>query len=162
MASECPRCGQRTGIQQLEATPESAWYACETCRYVWQGPGLDAFAHVVCSRAITVRPVTERRPAGVPRAPRFAVDLPVKYRTSSDRDWQDAVTENVSRSGILFRSRRRLRPRTAVELVLEVPSAVAGAPPDDVACLGDVVRSEAVNGDSSVAVAVGNYRLRTA
>ena len=47
-----------------------------------------------------------------------------------------------------------------MEIVLEVPNAVPGGPPDDVVCLGDVVRAHGANGDNSVAVAVGNYRLR--
>ncbi len=160
MPSECPRCGQRAGVKQLEATPEAAWYSCDTCRYVWKGPGVDAFAYIVCSRAVKVQPVLERHPAGAPRAPRFAIDLPLRFRAPGDQDWQDATTENISRSGLLFRTGRRLTPRTAVEIVLEVPNAVPGGPPDDVVCLGDVVRAHGANGDNSVAVAVGNYRLR--
>jgi len=160
LPSECPRCGQRSGVKPLEATPVAAWYSCDTCRHVWRGPGLDAFAYIVCSRAVTVRPVPERHPRGAARAPRFAVDLPLRYRVPGDDDWQDAVTENISRSGVLFRTERPLPPRTAVEMVLEVPNPVPGGPPDDVVCLGDVVRAHSVNGDNAVAVAVGNYRLR--
>jgi hypothetical protein len=163
MAPECPSCGQHAGVQHLEATPESAWFSCQTCGYVWRGPGINAFAFIVCSRSLTVRPVQELRPLGEPRAPRFAVGLPVRYRAAADADWQEAVTENISRSGVLLRAPRQLRPRTAVELILEVPSPVPGAPPEDVTCLGDVVRTEGAGaGLHAIAVAVGDYRLRAA
>jgi hypothetical protein len=162
MAPDCPRCGQQAGVKQLEATPESAWFTCRTCGYVWRGPGTDAFAFIVCSRGLTVRPVQELRPSGEPRAPRFAVDLPVRYRAAADADWQEAVTENISRSGVLLRAPRQLRPRTAIELVIKVPSPVPGAPPEDVTCLGDVVRTAGANGTHAIAVAVGDYRLRAA
>ena len=164
MPLSCPECGHSSGIAELEATPESAWLTCRACGHVWRGPGVDAFSFIVCNRAASARPVKERRP-GRPRAPRFAVNLPVRYRTPDVQDWQTAVTENISRSGVLFRSRRPLKPRTAVELVLEVPNPIPGGPSGDVGCLGDVVRAELRNGGSPthvVAVAVGSYRLKIA
>lgn len=158
----CPRCGQTSTVERLEATPESTWFLCRACRYVWRGPGDDAFAFIVCSRAVSAQPVREPHPVpGRPRAPRFAVNLPMRYRTPSDTTWRPAVTENISRSGVLFRTDRPPSLRTAVEIVLEVPSLLPGAAPGDVVCLGDVVREEpGTDGPSAVAVAVGNYRLK--
>lgn len=164
MAHACPRCGQTSTVEQLEATPESTWLRCRACRYVWRGPGQDAFAFIVCSRAVSAQPVREPHPAtGKPRAPRFAVALPMRYRTPTDAAWQPAVTENISRSGVLFRTERPPSLRTAVEIVLELPSLVPGVTPGDIVCLGDVVREQP--GDeraAAVAVAVGSYRLKTA
>ncbi len=37
-----------------------------------------------------------------------------------------------------------------------------GAPPKDVTCLGDVVRTAGAGGEHAIAVAVGDYRLRAA
>jgi hypothetical protein len=134
---------------------------CRACGHVWRGPGTDAFSFIVCNRAANVNPVQERRP-GRPREPRFAVNLQVRYRTPDVPHWQTAVTENISRSGVLLRAERSLTPRTAVELVLQVPNPFAGGPAGDVTCVGDVVRDEPRNGGTpthAVAVAVGNYRL---
>jgi hypothetical protein len=159
----CPRCGQGSTVEQLEATPESTWLLCRACRYVWRGPGQDAFAFIVCSRALGAQPVREPHPStGKPRAPRFAVTLPMRYRTPSDASWHPAVTENISRSGVLFRTDRPPSLRTAVEIVLEVPSLVPGAAPGDIVCLGDVVREQAAAEGAAVAVAVGSYRLKGA
>jgi hypothetical protein len=161
MAPDCPRCAQRTNVQEVESSPESTWLACRSCGYVWRGPGTDAFAFIVCSRSVDARPVQELRPSGAPRAPRFQIGIPVRYRAATDEDWQAGTTENISRSGMLMRAGRRLTPRIAVEMVLTVPNAVPGGPSEDVICLGDVVRSEPVEtGEAAVAVAVGDYRLR--
>lgn len=165
MSLSCPECGHSTAVAQLEATPESAWLTCRACGHVWQGPGVDAFSYIVCNRTASAHPLKEKgqgRP-GRPRAPRFVVNLPVRYRTPDMPEWLSAVTENISRSGVLLRARQPLTPRTAVELVLEVPNTFAGGPAGAVGCLGDVVRDEVRNGGApshAVAVAVGTYRLK--
>lgn len=161
MPLSCPACGHLSGVAQIVATADSAWLTCRACGHVWQGPGADAFSFIVCNRAADVRPVRERGP-GRTREPRFAVNLQVRYRTPDVPHWQVAVTENISRSGVLLRAQRSLTPRTSIELVLEVPNPFAGGPAGDVTCVGDVVRDEIRNGGTpthAVAVAVGNYRL---
>ena len=37
------------------------------------------------------------------RAPRFSLRLPIRYRTVGEPAWHDGTTENISRSGVLFR-----------------------------------------------------------
>ena len=164
--ARCARCGKSSKVDELAATPESAWLHCRHCGYMWRGPGLDAFPLIVCSRALDANPVAERcPPAGVDRASRFAVRVPVRYRTASDPDWRDGLTENISPSGVLFQTGSPVAPRTPVEMLLLLPGTAPHQPAYQVACLGEVVRTQrlsAPDSPSAVAVQVGSYRLSAA
>jgi len=80
-----------------------------------------------------------RTPAS--RAPRYAIELPIQYRTPDAPAWHDGRTENISRTGVLMRTRELLPPRTPIEILIVLPSEVGGrdAP---VICRGRVVRTE--------------------
>ena len=64
----------------------------------------------------------------MPRAERHAIPIAILYRRSGERDWRAGLTENISRSGVLFRAERHLEPNTLVEMMLDLPSVVAPAP----------------------------------
>jgi len=103
-----------------------------------------------------------RREAPV-RAQRFPIHVPVHYRIPSSRDWLVACTENVSCSGVLFRTDCVFEPTTPIDLRLELPpinnkSGIHA----EVICKGEVVRMEHTDGvrpPLAVAVAIHNYRL---
>jgi len=63
----------------------------------------------------------------MPRAERHAIPIAILYRRSGDHDWRAGLTENISRSGVLFRADRPLEPNTLVDLMLDLPSVVAPA-----------------------------------
>jgi hypothetical protein len=97
----------------------------------------------------------------VPRAPRFEIRVPVKYRPSGATDWRDGRTENISRSGVLFRTDLAMSVQTPIELLMALPEEVGGesAP---VLCRGRVVRTEPPKPDDprpAVAAAIAGYRL---
>jgi PilZ domain-containing protein len=75
------------------------------------------------------------------RASRFPLHLLVLYRRVGEPDWRQGKTENISRSGVLFRAEELVLPDTDVELRLALPAAAPGREPPEVSCRGRVVRT---------------------
>ena len=81
-------------------------------------------------------------PRRVPRAPRFAIPIAILYRTPADATWHEGWTENISRSGVLFRAHRGIDPDTPVELLMEIPIWIATPVAGPAICRGRTVRAE--------------------
>jgi CheY-like chemotaxis protein len=79
------------------------------------------------------------------RAKRFNLHLPLKYRLLGENDWRTGTTENISRSGMLFRAPEALSPNAQLEINLVLPAEIAGLTSAEVVCRGEVVRT--VEGD---------------
>ena len=77
----------------------------------------------------------------VMRASRFPLRLSVRYRRLGDRDWRPGKTENISRSGVLFRAEEWVEIDQDVELRVELPVAGSGRECPEVFCRGRVVRT---------------------
>jgi hypothetical protein len=97
------------------------------------------------------------------RAQRFGLHLPVYYRDLDGQGWFEGWTENISRTGMLFRCNEPFRVDTAVELKLQL---AAGMQKEDhhaeVQCKGTVLRVEQMGGldaRSAMAVAIHPYRI---
>jgi PAS domain S-box-containing protein len=75
------------------------------------------------------------------RAQRFNLQLPLKYRLLGEDSWQIGTTENISRSGLLFRGEQMLRPNAQLEINLVLPPEIAGISATEVVCRGEVVRA---------------------
>jgi PilZ domain-containing protein len=100
-------------------------------------------------------------PGGTPRAPRYAVPLPLSFRLAGDADWHEGTISNASRSGILFVADVAWPPETPVELRFTLATALA---PDrsPVTCDGIVVRSlpgSTVDGRAAMAARISAYRF---
>jgi len=97
------------------------------------------------------------------RAKRFPIHVPIRYRIPRSADWFVACTENVSRSGVLFRTDSIFEPMTALDLRLELPPVRNnGGTHAEIVCKGEVVRVERhypVGDPQAIAVAIYNYRL---
>jgi len=78
----------------------------------------------------------------VVRAPRFPLQLSVRYRTVEDREWRRGETENISHSGVLLRTADALDVNTIVELRVHLAMPNPGGEAAEVSCLGRVVRTE--------------------
>ena len=94
------------------------------------------------------------------RAPRFALHLPLRYRTIGESGWHDGLTENISRSGVLFRAKDLLQVSTPVEMTFALPLANLGP---EVLCRGQVVRTVPPSGPSdrpAVAATIVDYHFR--
>jgi PilZ domain-containing protein len=94
----------------------------------------------------------------VPRAPRFAVRAPVRYRRSGALAWSEGHTVNISRSGVLMSGGGRFDSGD----VIEVRLALSAADPNvaDVWVLGSVVRVDrAASEGPLIAAAIESYRF---
>jgi PilZ domain-containing protein len=79
-----------------------------------------------------------------PRERRLQHRVAVQFRTSSKYVWIDGMTENISRSGLLFRSPKAIEAGAAIELDFDMPQEITGEGSARVLCEGKVVRVEAV------------------
>jgi PAS domain S-box-containing protein len=75
------------------------------------------------------------------RAQRFNLQLPLRYRRVGDLDWHVGTTENISRSGLLFRAEEMVQPAAQLEISLVLPAEIAGLASAEVICRGEVVRA---------------------
>jgi PAS domain S-box-containing protein len=75
------------------------------------------------------------------RAQRFKLQLPLKYRLLGEDDWRTGTTENISRSGMLFRAGEMIPPNAQLEINLVLPAEIAGVASAEVVCRGEVVRT---------------------
>jgi CheY-like chemotaxis protein len=89
---------------------------------------------------LTDSTVTERKIAPF-RARRFNLNLPVRYRLVGEQNWHEGTTENISRSGLLFRGPETLQPNVQLEINLVLPPEIAGISATEVVCRGEIVRS---------------------
>jgi len=76
----------------------------------------------------------------VPRAPRFTLQIPVHYRVPGETHWRHGTTENISRSGVLFRTEQLLDAHERLEISLELPTEVFGMAAAEIVCRGEIVR----------------------
>jgi PAS domain S-box-containing protein len=77
------------------------------------------------------------------RAQRFKLNLPLRYRPVGQDDWRMGTTENISRSGLLFRAEETVAPNVQLEINLVLPAEIAGLASTEVMCRGEVVRTVA-------------------
>ena len=97
------------------------------------------------------------------RAERFPIHIPIRYRIPRHRGWLVGSTENVSRSGVLFRTESIFELAATLDLRLEIPPINNhDGVHAEVVCKGEVVRVEEAHDagvSPAVAVAINNYRL---
>ena len=96
------------------------------------------------------------------RAPRFAIEIPLYFRQRGEGSWRSGMTDNISRSGVLFRTSDLLEHRTPIDMHFALPLDVLGQPGAVVACRGEVVRT--VPADSpdalpAMAATISRYRF---
>ena len=83
------------------------------------------------------------------RAQRFNLHLPLKYRMLGEQAWRTGTTENISRSGLLFRVEVLVPTSAQLEINLVLPAEIAGLASAEVVCRGEVVRSIAAEAPAS-------------
>jgi CheY-like chemotaxis protein len=96
---------------------------------------------LVSAQSTEGRPVVLRNSASPSRAQRFKLRLPLKYRQLGKDDWLAGTTENISRSGLLFRAEQAIAPNVQLEISLVLPAEIAGLSDAEVLCRGEVVRA---------------------
>ena len=96
------------------------------------------------------------------RAPRYPIRIMMLYRVPGNKQWRQGRTENISRSGVLFRTDHKMSLEAPIDMLLALPVEVAGGRNASVICRGRVVRMEGVPDDDTeraVAATITNYRL---
>ncbi|MGA8151244.1 MAG: ATP-binding protein [Terriglobales bacterium] len=91
--------------------------------------------------AHSARPTYVKARLSPSRAQRFQLQLPLKYRQIGEQGWRAGTTENISRSGMLFRAEELLLPNVQLEINLVLPPEIAGLAAAEVICRGEVVRT---------------------
>jgi PilZ domain len=96
------------------------------------------------------------------RAPRFRLDLTVRYRAIGDAEWRQAKTGNISSTGVLVRAEDALPLDTRLELRVALSVNEPAARGGEVSCVGRVVRLVgAPDGDrQGFAVAIDEYAFQ--
>ena len=98
---------------------------------------------------------------GRPRAQRFPVVIPMRFRVRGEPGWRTGHIENISSSGVLFRSSHLLEPQTTVDLQFVLPVTIPGGG-GQVVCHGIVVRAVVATGTMVLpvlATRILNYRF---
>jgi CheY-like chemotaxis protein len=106
------------------------------------------------------RPVGKLSPF---RAQRFKLQLPLKYRPIGENDWRAGTTENISRSGLLFRAEELVPANVQLEINLVLPAEIAGLSAAEVVCRGEVVRTmqaEAPSMNPALAAKILQYHFQ--
>lgn len=88
------------------------------------------------------------------RARRMPLRLSLRYRRVGEDLWHDSITQNISRSGVLFRADSDVDPDVVVEIELRLPS-VARLNPTGARVVGHarIVRKTTLGGSRSEALA---------
>jgi hypothetical protein len=98
----------------------------------------------------------------VPRATRYPIQMPVRFRERGQAEWQEGTTVNISRTGVIFQSRIDLPPKALIEMQIMLPHII-GEPTANVLCWGPVVRTDASltekRGQPALAAAILRYRF---
>ncbi len=72
-----------------------------------------------------------------PRAQRFDVQLPLRYRAKGETEWREGRTVNISHAGALFWTDRSMEVHTEIEMSLEMPTVTKA----EIVCRGEIVRT---------------------
>lgn len=106
---------------------------------------------------------SRRAHKGLHRAQRFDIKIPVHFHERNGEEWHEGRTENISRSGLLFRAPEPLPLECMVEVKFALPTPNDAEPGATVLCDGKTIRTIlAATSDESpgVAVKILNYRLK--
>lgn len=90
---------------------------------------------------------------------RFPITLPLHLVAAAKQ--YDAVTDNISASGILFHLDELLSPGTEVEFLIEIPEGTIGAQQTAaVHCTGRIVRSYLERSKAFAAAVIDEYSFQ--
>lgn len=95
-----------------------------------------------------------------PRATRFPLEAPVRFRGIGEAGWHTGLTVNASRTGVLLRTiEARIALRGRVEFVLTLPPVEGAHDGVEVRCRGGVARIEgdvvtAQAGETTIALTI--------
>jgi hypothetical protein len=77
------------------------------------------------------------------RAPRYTLHLLLRYRRIGEAGWHHGQTQNISRSGVFFRTDDPIEVNAPVELSVVLATSPVAREAAEVHCRGRVVRTVA-------------------
>ncbi len=86
----------------------------------------------------------------------------MRFRERGTRDWLPGTAENISNSGVLFRTDQPVRENASIELILEMPKEITGQEHSTVLCSCTVVRTQGADEEGrppAYAAVLWNYRF---
>lgn len=105
---------------------------------------------------------TPKNSGFLPRAQRYSVGLPFRYREAGTEVWHEGRTTNISVSGVLFSGMQPLKPRTRIEGTVTLPPFAPGTDSAVLRCRGSIVRNGTERSSSLSAVLaaeIADFRL---
>jgi c-di-GMP-binding flagellar brake protein YcgR len=131
----CPNCGEQVKKDAISPDSGHACLHCAHCGYLWESiQGSSALYRILATTEIA-KPLPERKPPhGVERAPRYGAQLTVRYHGARETDWHKATTENLSETGVLFRTTDHHSSETSLVIVFDTGDVRVG-------CRGEIVRT---------------------
>jgi hypothetical protein len=125
---------------------------------IGSGKGLRAMSPSTPGLTVSPTPVGSGSRQEVRCAVRFPLSLPVVLSTNEEEF--SAVTVNVSASGVLFVTDRKLAQGKSIGFQLRMPGEILGTPRDVlVHCLGRVVRCYPSQAAYHTAATIDEYRF---
>jgi hypothetical protein len=94
---------------------------------------------------------------------RFPIHIRLLFRPKGQHEWRTGWTENMSRSGVLFRTNTAAEAQAEIEMRLVVEFEASMQAPPEIVCQGRIVRSEAGESEPArVAAQFTDYRFQQA
>lgn len=78
-----------------------------------------------------------------PRSERFNIQAPARFRLKGEWKWRAGAVYNISKSGVLLRTKDLVQVEAAIEVRFALPGQMAGEGAAEVVCRGVVVRTAA-------------------
>jgi len=95
-------------------------------------------------------------------AQRYQIQMPLRYRVGGEAEWLEGWSENISRTGILFRAAHLVAVNTPVNLSFALPVKMSGESGAGVSCKGVIVRSlppASIGGSPVLAARILNHHF---
>ncbi len=113
------------------------------------------------SQVIPAKSIETRKDDAKDRQRRFCLVMPLQFRVPGKHEWREGTTENISDSGILFRTGLTHEPGTVMEMRIAL-SVMAKKKCVELHCRGTVVRATPTDNGCEIpglAVRFSSYRL---
>jgi hypothetical protein len=111
------------------------------------------------SATLRFRPTLFMGSTLVKRGRRYAIRVAIRYREIGSKCWFEGWAENISDSGVLFRTSQLLPLQTPVEMRFTLPmETVLGKSLAEIACWGNVMRVSPTEGADTIPALAASIR----
>lgn len=119
----------------------------------------EKLAHNAAQRIATKKAPSKSAATWQPRERRISWQAEIQYRLFHADEWLEGLVENISRSGVMFRSDIKFERGASISMVMEMPEQITGSNESRVFCTGEVARCLSAPHGYLVAVKIRDYRF---